>query len=308
MFVHTDADRVTQILVCFLDNALKYTTVQENHGGGQVFPTKIWIGCERLIMMGNRVRFYVKDCGAGVSKEFRDTLMNYEPGSDISADYPLKEGLRTAQTLAKDLGTAAYCFSHHELTASRRIKRHMQRPDFRGSTFVFEMDMDHEYRKPEPKEVSNTDNQEPAPDVHPGFPQRFLVAEGWHLSREAMRRGLVHLGAKSVVDVASSAEILEKCKHEEFDLVMVGHRLDGNTLGEEAVQQLRKQGYKGKIFAMQSQANEEWHGCDHVEKAPMCWERLEIALDMVLNGKERREPSGLFGNKKQVEEKKDMAA
>jgi CheY-like chemotaxis protein len=216
MVVEADRDKINQILLNLVGNALKFTP-----DGGEV---NVTLSQEELTEELLMLHYSVSDTGIGISKEnlLRLTKPFFQVESSATRSYQgTGLGLAIAKKMVELLGG--------ELEVSSEPGK--------GATFSFSVlaKRMQAQLKAEPKEVYSVEFKR---DLGETFPLRILVAEDNELNLQLM--GLMFKQLGFAFEVAKNGqEAVDKVREQEFDLVFMDVQMPVKN-GMEATEEIRK--------------------------------------------------------------------
>jgi len=244
--ISADRDRICQILLNLLDNALKFT----REGGLRM----------EVAAPGEHLEIRVSDTGMGIDPERLEQM--FEPF--VQADDTITRahggtglGLAICRELAQLMGG--------ELTAESSLGQ--------GSTFVLTVPLQVEVAPP-PAEA--------APDAAPSGAMNVLIVEDNEVNQKVCARMLEQLGHRAVV-CPNGEETLNMMKLEAFDLVLMDIQMPGID-GFEVTRRIREAGSPVRIVAVTAHAADGYRefclgqGMDGFLTKPLRLENLRSVL------------------------------
>lgn len=258
-----DAQRITQILVNLIDNAMKFTEQ------GRVTVTSS--------VHNNQLSIAVSDTGIGISDQAMETLFHRfeQANGALSRRFGgAGLGLYISQTLAQLMEGEIAVTSHEQ----------------KGSTFTLMLPY-------QPTEEQEVERRKPEGGEQQRFSGRVLVAEDTPEMQLLVKRILTRKGC--TVDLASNGqEAMEKGLQEHYDLVLMDMQMPIMD-GIEATQMLRSLGANMPIVALTANVMAvhreqfEQAGADGFLTKPIQQEKLNALLAQYLKqveGDETVEP------------------
>ena len=231
LVVEADRDKINQILLNLVGNALKFTP-----DGGEV---NVTLSQEELMEELLMLHYSVSDTGIGISQEnlLRLTKPFFQVESSATRSYQgTGLGLAIAKKMVELLGG--------ELEVSSEPGK--------GATFRFSVlaKRMQAQLKPEPKEVYAVEFKR---DLGETFPLRILVAEDNELNLQLM--GLMFKQLGFAFEVAKNGqEAVDKVREQEFDLVFMDVQMPVMN-GIEATEEIRKMASKESLIIIGLSAN-----------------------------------------------------
>lgn len=207
--VHGDPNRLRQVLVNLLGNAVKFT-----HEGGVILKAGTSGSPE-----GDRLRFEIIDTGIGIDRETISRLFSKFSQADAST---------TREYGGTGLGLAI----SHQLVELMGGEIGTESEPGKGSTFWFELPL-----VPASGPVASRDSTL-VKHFEAGRPLSFLVAEDNRINQMLLRRILGDIGHACYI-VENGAEAVEAAKSGDFDIVLMDVRMPVMD-GPEATRRIRK--------------------------------------------------------------------
>ncbi len=216
LVVEADRDKINQILLNLVGNALKFTP-----DGGEV---KVTLSQEKLTEELLMLHYSVSDTGIGISKEnlLRLTKPFFQVESSATRSFQgTGLGLAIAKKMVELLGGELEVSSEPGKGATFRFSVLAKRMQAQG--------------KPELKEVHAVEFKR---DLGETFPLRILVAEDNELNLQLM--GLMFQQLGFAFEAAKNGqEAVDKVREQEFDLVFMDVQMPVKN-GMEATEEIRK--------------------------------------------------------------------
>lgn len=256
-YVLGDGDRLRQVLINLLGNAVKYTEKGEVQF--------------RILEENNNIRFEVADTGPGISEEEQKNLFQSFYQTSVGID--------------KGEGTGLGLAISHEYVRLMGGKLNVESQSGKGSVFSFSIHMPPcaaPTSKPEKKPVRGIiQNENAAP--------RILVVEDNQDSREFMLQLLEQAGFE-VRSAENGLLAIEEFKHWHPDFIWMDMRMPEMN-GYDATREIRQLegGKDAKIVALTASAFEEDRkriiecGCDDMLKKPIEADKIFSFMEKLLD-------------------------
>lgn len=259
-----DVQRVSQILINLIGNAIKFTTE------GEVRVTT-WVGAEKLI-------FQVKDTGIGMSREALDNLFQrfHQADGSISRSFGGSGlGLYISEGLAHLMGG--------EIDASSQ----------EGSGSIFELTLPYKRSDTEIQQAGSVEQEPSVLDEQ--LHGSVLIAEDTPELQLLERRILESIGL--IVTTANNGqEAIDQVNQHHFDLILMDMQMP-MVDGIEATRILRAQGHTLPIIALTANVMQKHRdafseaGCDGFLGKPI--DKLELRKTLKLHLLKEGEPHSL---------------
>ena len=249
-YIETDRDKLRQVLINLLNNALKFT--DRGEVSLQVVPTS---EVANKLDTDIRLSFSVEDTGRGIATAELNTL--FEPFTQTKTGREAKEGT--------GLG----------LTISRKFVRLMggdiavRSVENKGSVFQFELKV----RLADPEQIADKELDDKTLILSPDSPEcRILVVDDIALNRELLVKLLQPMGFQ-VITAANSQDAIALWRQWQPDLILMDIRMpDRNS--HTAIETIKANSTDTKIIALTGSALEEEResilamGCDDFVRKP----------------------------------------
>jgi len=249
--VTTDPTRLKQILFNLVSNAIKFT----EHGH-----VRIEVRCDE-----NREKliFEVVDTGIGMTPEQQDRLFTAFSQADTSTTRKYGGtglGLTLSRTFANILGGSLGMESH--AGRGSRLRLAISTGPLGDTPFYR-----HDGQLPAPAEPQETAM------ANIRLKGEILLAEDNPANQELFDLYIRKLGARATI-VDNGAQAVDKALIRQFDLILMDMQMPVMS-GVEAVQELRRNGYRGPIVALTANSTIEdrnaclWAGCNDFLSKPV---------------------------------------
>ena len=223
-YVRTDGNRVRQILLNLLGNAVKFT-----HIGSVKLTVEVAASPREVI------RFKVSDTGIGMTAQALDGLFARFKQADASTAR-LYQGTGLGLAISRDLARAL----GGDVTVESALGL--------GTTFTVELPLQRAEVPRQPVPVALHAAALPAP-ARAAQDTRMLVVDDNEMNRIIATELLGMLGFTRVDVAAGGAQALEMCAATAYDIVFMDCQMPEMD-GFEATQALRKQGFRRAIVAL----------------------------------------------------------
>ena len=248
-YIKTDRDKLRQVLINLLDNALKFT--ERGQVLLQVVPTS---KVANKLDTDIELMFSVEDTGRGIATAELNTL--FEPFTQTKAGRGAKEGTGLGLTISRKFV---------RLLGGDIAVRSIEN---KGSVFQFELKV----RLADPEQIADRELDSKMLILPPDSPEcRILVVDDKALNRELLVKLLQPMGFQ-VITAANSQDALALWQQWQPDLILMDIRMpDRNS--HKAIETIKANSTDTKIIALTGSALEEERnilaiGCDDFVRKP----------------------------------------
>lgn len=200
-----DPDRIQQVLLNLLRNAVKYT----EWGSISLSISLVTDGQDP-----GRIRFAVKDTGIGIPKEFQETI--FHAFSKIESGSSHKPG-----------GIGIGLSISKQLVAKMGSRLLVESEPGKGSLFTFELVLPSSSSKPPTHRSSEVELGLLDHSFAKRYPLKIMAVEDNLINLQVLVKMLQHLGYEDVISATSGESALTILQHEKVDLAFMDLHMPG---------------------------------------------------------------------------------